>query len=46
MNPSLDLIHDDDAGVLCACEFCRELDAPDDRCEDAPCCGCCDGGLI
>lgn len=45
MNPSLDLIHDDDAGVLCACEFCRELDAPD-RCEDAPCCGCCDGGLI
>lgn len=35
MNPSLDLIHDDDAGVLCACEFCRELDAPD-RCEDAP----------
>ena len=39
----IDAIHDDEAGVLCTCDYCRQ-DNP--RCEDAPCCGCCDGGLL
>ena len=30
-------IHDDEAGVLCTCEHCQA----NGRCEDAPCCGCC-----
>lgn len=37
-------IHDDEAGVLCDCNYCTDLMRS--RCEDAPCCGCCDGGLL
>jgi hypothetical protein len=33
----LDEIHDDEAGVLCTCDYCQT----NGRCEDAPCCGCC-----
>ena len=43
INSTYDDIHDDDAGVLCECEHCAPLYV---RCEDAPCCGCCDGGLL
>lgn len=39
---SFELIHDDEAGVLCTCEYCQN----NGRCEDAPCCGCCDPGRI
>lgn len=34
-------IHDDEAGVLCDCTHCQS----NGRCEDAPCCGCCPGGV-
>lgn len=41
-NLSVDPIHDDEAGILCQCEYC----IIQGRCEDAPCCGCCEGGLL
>lgn len=38
LNVWIESIHDDEAGVLCVCEWCRT----NGRCEDAPCCGCCE----